>query len=271
MAAGIAGGFATANYDQEVSDLAASILSQIENDVPPTTISGSNLDTPIVDTTNGLIGSMFTKTEKGFLLTPKSLNERLNGGVLTKDMQEAVNYLYEAKLTKYNTTDTFQIDSPLRRDEAAKFFSVFAATTLNRTEDNSKSCSFTDLASGHTDLQTNMISACKMGIFKGKDGMFYPTNSLTNGEALTVLIRIIHGSMDETNKEHWAKFYWQKAQSYGLTQGSVIDSMNYLDKPITRGDMARLFEAARFITILKLDIGSDIIYSLESQGFIPLK
>lgn len=89
---------------------------------------------------------------------------------------------------------------------------------MKKTEDQTKNCLFTDLAEGHTDLQTNMTASCKMGIFKGNDGFFNPTKSLTNGEALTVLIRIIHGNLDETNADHRAKNYRVKAQRYGLTQ-----------------------------------------------------
>lgn len=74
--------------------------------------------------------------------------------------------------------------------------------------------------------------------------------------------------MDETSTDHRAKSYWQKAQVYGLTQGTLIDSIKYLDKPISRGDMARLLEAARFIPAIKKDLGGEISYSLSSQGFV---
>lgn len=144
---GLAGSFVTANYDAEVSALAASILQQIENDVPPSITTGSNLETPIVDTTNGLIGTIFLKTNDGFSLTSKGLNARLNGGILTKDIQDAISYMYDEKLTKYSTAESFNTEATLRRDEAAKFFSVFARTTMHKTEDATKTCSFQDIGS----------------------------------------------------------------------------------------------------------------------------
>lgn len=83
-------------------------------------------------------------------------------------------------------------------------------------------------------------------------------------------MRIVYGPMSETDSEHRAKNYRQKAQSYGLTQGTLIDSMDYLDKPISRGDMARLLEAARFIPLAKKTLGGDVTYSLSNQGYIRL-
>lgn len=151
-----------------------------------------------------------------------------------KDTQEAVNYLYDQKLTKYNTLASFQADTSLRRDEAAKFFSLFAIQVMKKQEDITKNCTFNDLVEGHTDLQPNVISACRLGIFKGSNSMFNPTAPLTNGEALAVLIRILSGNRDETSSEHRAKSYRQKAQMYGLTQGTLMDSMQYLDTPISR-------------------------------------
>lgn len=73
--------------------------------------------------------------------------------------------------------------------------------------------------------------------------------------------------MSETDPEHRAKNYREKAQSYGLTQGTLIDSSAYLDQPITRGDVARLLEAARFIPLVKKELGGDIVYSLSTQGY----
>jgi len=255
-------------YDDLANDLANSIFTQLQNDIPP--VEKVEIDDDLdVSISNTLPDGIFIKKERSFVLTPASLNARLNGGALVKDPADAIQYLYTQKLTKYNTLASFQSDAPLRRDEAAKFFWLFASQIMKKTEDQTKNCLFTDLAEGHTDLQTNMTASCKMGIFKGNDGFFNPTKSLTNGEALTVLIRIIHGNLDETNADHRAKNYRVKAQRYGLTQWSVLDSMKYLDKPATRWDIARLLESARFIPLLKEQLGGEISYSLTAQWYVP--
>ena len=116
-----------------------------------------------------------------------------------------------------------------------------------------------------------MVDACKLGIFNGNNGSFNPTKPLTNGEALAVLMRITSGKMDESNTGHRAMAYRKKAQSYGLTQGTFMDSSSYLDEPITRGNVARLIEAASYIPALKLQLGGDVSYSFTKQGYVTNK
>lgn len=260
---------ASPDYDAETNDLVANILQILDNDVPPVEETGNNV---VVFSSNEIIAMNvlvpFVQKNDNYVLTSKSLNERRNGGVLLKDPQAAIDYMASQKLTKYTTVESFQSDAPLRRDEAAKFFSLFAKQVMNKNINDTKECTFKDMAEGHTDLQSDVITACKLGIFNGKDGFFNPTKSLTNGEALAVLIRIVDGAMDETNSEHRAKAYWQKAQSYGLTQGTFLDSAAYLDQPMTRGNMARLLEAASYIAPLKLQLGGNIAYSFTAQGFV---
>lgn len=260
--------FAT-NYDQLAEDLTNSILTQILNDIPPTvsTTGDSETTEPTTSIVEELHGE-FSIDDDRFLLTNKALNSRLNGWILTKDTTAAIDYLYQQKLTKYNTLQSFQSDNHLRRDEAAKFFSLFAKQVVKSTADTTKACSFKDLDEWHSDLIGDITVACQLGIFRGSNGYFNPTGSLTNAEALTVLMRIVYGPMSETDSEHRAKNYRQKAQSYGLTQWTLIDSMDYLDKPITRGDIARLLEAARFVPLAKKTLGGDISYSLSEQGFV---
>lgn len=263
------GSYVAANtYDDLVDELANSILEQIENSVEHVETTGKNIDITIDETLNTTLSNTFIKAENSYIVTAQTRNSRLNGGIILKEIKGAVDYLYDQKLTKYNTLDAFQPDSSLRRDEAAKFFSVFAAQVLKKQEDEAKNCTFNDLAEGHTDLKTNVVSACRLGIFKGSNGMFNPTASLTHGEALTVLIRILSGNMDESSADHWAKAYWEKAQLYGLTQGTLMDSIKYLDEPISRGDIARLLEAARLVAAIKTNLQSDVNFSLTSQWYI---
>ena len=262
-------GFAAADqYDDLVNELANSILEQIHNDVPPVETSG-NLDIPTPE--SNLPEGVFFEVNNSFTLTPASLNARLNGWVLVEKYADAISYLHTQQLTKYNTEASFQTENHLRRDEAAKFFGLFASQVMKKQSDTTKTCEFKDLAEWHTDLKSNVIAACQLGIFRGKDGYFNPTGSLTNGEALTVLIRIIYWALDESHTDHRAKDYLLKAQSYGLTQGTLLDSMKYLDTPATRWDVARLLEAARFIPLLKEELWGDITYSLNSQSYIRTK
>lgn len=166
-----------------------------------------------------------------------------NGLVLT-DTQTAIDYLYTQGLTRFSTANTFMADKNLRRDEAAAFFSRLARDVLWITPDTSlRECyNFTDLSLGYKDLQGEMIAWCQLGLFKGSDGKFMPTASFTNAQALTVLIRLIDGIKEE-NGSHWAENYLNTAKALWLTNWLSADNKSNLDKPITRGDVAKLIEA----------------------------
>lgn len=118
----------------------------LDNDVPPADDTGnSTFSSHEIIAINVL--TPFIQKDGAFTLTPKSINERRNGGVLLKNVQSAVDYLSSEKLTKYTTAESFQPDAFLRRDEAAKFFSVFAKEVMHKTADTTKKCEFNDLAS----------------------------------------------------------------------------------------------------------------------------
>ena len=251
--------------DNKVDALAASILTQIQEDVEPI------VATPTTQTqtdTSAFLATLFMKTDKWFILHTTAKNARRNGGILIKSEQNAINFLYGKGLTKFNTLQWYQPEALLRRDEAAKFFGLFAMNVMKKSEDEAKECVFLDLAEWHIDLQTNVVSSCRLSLFQWKNGYFNPTWQLTNGEALAVLIRITDGKMDESSANHWAEHYRLKAQGYGLTQWTTMDSSKYLDTPITRGDIARLLEAAQYIPSLKTELGSNIMYSLALQWFV---
>lgn len=133
------------NYDSQASSLVANILSILDNDVPPPADTGSStLSSHEIISLNVL--TPFVQKGTSFILTAKGLSTRRNGGVLLKEVQGAVDYLSSQNLTKYTTAASFQPDASLRRDEAAKFFSLFAEQVMHKTPDESKTCAFTDLA-----------------------------------------------------------------------------------------------------------------------------
>lgn len=54
----------------------------------------------------------------------------------------------------------------MTREEAAKFFSVFAQTQFDKQEDAMAACQFADIATADLTLKNNITLACKLGIFK---------------------------------------------------------------------------------------------------------
>lgn len=167
-----------------------------------------------------------------------------NGMVLT-DIQAAIDFMYTNGLTKFNTTSTFMANSSLRRDEAAAFFARFARDVLGMTPDTSKTeCNaFTDLSQGHKDLQWEMIASCQLGLMKWSNGKFMPKDKFTNAQALTVIVRLLHGEQEEPSNTHRATEYRSSAVTMTVTEWLQAGKYENLDKYISRGEVARLIEA----------------------------
>ncbi|MEI8091361.1 MAG: hypothetical protein WCG98_03865 [bacterium] len=81
-------------------------------------------------------------------------------------MKTAVDWMYTAGLTSKATLADFLPNKTMTRQEASKFFSVFAKSEFNKTEKASDTCAFSDMRLSDTTLTTSITSACKLGIFK---------------------------------------------------------------------------------------------------------
>lgn len=132
-------------------------------------------------------------------------------------------------------------DKPLRRDEASKFFWQYATSIQHSQADDSKNeCNlFTDLTEWHSDLVDSVIISCKLWLFKWSYNKFMPTELLTNGQAITVIIRMIDGKKDES-QWHFAQNYFEKAQELWIMKWLSLNSSNRFDDFTTRWEVAIL-------------------------------
>lgn len=159
------------------------------------------------------------------------------GPVATQELQNAITRMYSEWLTKYSTIQKFLPYNTMTREEAAKFFSVFAQTQFDKQEDAMAACQFADIATADLTLKNNITLACKLGIFKWYNGNFLPKDTLNNWQAITVLMRIMVGMMTEPASAFYAN-YLAKAQQMWL-----VDSMN-TEAFITRWEAALLLYKA---------------------------
>lgn len=210
---------------------------------------------------------VFDQTAMKLRLTDSQFVQRVAGGIILADTQQAVDYLFNQWLTKYNTETSFMANNSLRRDEAAAFFSRLANFVMGKLPDvNKAGCTtFSDLDEGHTDLKAVMIQSCQLGLFKGTQGAFLPTKSLTNAEAIAVLVRLINGYESEQTDGHRAKNYFLLAQKMGVLKWLAGNDSTKLDKPITRWDVAKMLETARLIIFIKSKLGVDDANKLISS------
>ncbi len=158
----------------------------------------------------------------------------------TEELAKAIAAIYDMKITKFNTVESFMPDQPIRRDEAATMFYRFvtAESSLSLSTVNSN-CDFPDLAQAHSDLIEVVRSSCEAWLFYGAQGKFLPTASITNAQAITVMARILDGKKDET-QWHWADNYYDVLTAEGVMYWLPMrDKRNY-DQSISRWDIAIL-------------------------------
>lgn len=128
-------------------------------------------------------------------------------------IDDAIIWMYHNNYTIYNTRETFKPTRLMRRDEAAKFFVTLAHSLDKKEIKFDQECQFYDLNEWHRDLKDIMIESCKLGIFKGYQGRFMPTDNLTNAQTLALLVRILSWYEDESNVEYRADNYYNKANT----------------------------------------------------------
>ena len=71
----------------------------------------------------------------------------------------------------------------------------------------------------------HIVAACEYGLVKGSQGNYFPNKSLTEAEALTVVIRAIMGMQDET-KDPWWTEYHEVGKWLGILDNETVWDLN---------------------------------------------
>jgi len=138
-------------------------------------------------------------------------------------LENAITWMYNAGLTIYNNKEDFLPNNYMTREEASKFFSVFAKEEFSLQEDPNKVCNFLDISLADPTLTSSIKSSCKMGIFKWYNNRFMYSNKLTNAQAVTVLMRIVFGWMYEPDSAYYIN-YLNKAKEIWVVWNIDINS-----------------------------------------------
>ncbi len=145
----------------------------------------------------------------------------------------ALQWMYDRGFTKYNTLEGFRANDPITRWEAAKFATNYG--DVIQLAWSYSTCDFDDIWGYDETLFAHIAEACKLWLLKWSNRKFYPNNNITEAEALTMLMRSIHGIQDETTAP-WYLNYYDLAQKYGmLAEGETLESIGYTS--ITRGKL----------------------------------
>ena len=152
------------------------------------------------------------------------------------NIQEVISRMYDNWLSLYSTPATFKPDNNIRRDEAAKFITIFAYAMLNQQWKESPECyTFNDINKVNS-LQTYIIQSCELWYMKWANNKFDPTGNLTNEQAIAIIIRANDWRLEEPKSDR-SKNYYARAKELG-----IIDGLDLSNKTaaITRGNFAIL-------------------------------
>ncbi|MBC7504086.1 hypothetical protein H7169_03870 [Candidatus Gracilibacteria bacterium] len=171
-------------------------------------------------------------------------------------------WLSENSLTKFSNTTEFRSRDSITRGEAAKFMVNFAG--LIGIEKTNTNCEFSDTDKYDLSLREFTIESCEYELFRGNNGRFLPNNTITEAQALAVVIRSAYGMQDESGKL-WYSEYFSIGKDLAIITTEIMAT---LDKtPITREKLAtwiyRIYKANSYAE----ESGEDLtIYESDAEG-----
>lgn len=155
------------------------------------------------------------------------------------ELQNAILWMYNYGLTKYNWVSEYRGNDQLTREQASKFFVEYSEKYLEVKIDTSKDVSFSDLNEADYTLQPFIKKASQAWLFKWVQGNFLPLNTLTRAQAVAVIMRSIVGIKDETG-DYWYSEYFNKATNAWILEGLWFELYDLDSVFITRGEVALL-------------------------------
>lgn len=169
-------------------------------------------------------------------------------------VSEVLPWMNTNGLTKFSKSADFRPNDSITRWEASKFVASF--WQLKKLAKKWGSCAFSDTNGYDSTLTPSIQQACELGLLKWSNGKFMPNSSLTEAQALAIVIRSLDGFLDETVTP-WYKNYFTKAQSYGMISTETLQSVN--GKNVTRGKLGTWFYQANTPKMVKDDMKKDEI------------
>lgn len=159
---------------------------------------------------------------------------------------------------------SFRPNDTVTRGEISKFFAKFAASQGMKKIKSVAECSFKDIEGYDSTLVPNIIEACEYGLVKWSQGNYYPNKSLTEAEALTVVIRAIVGMQDETRDPWWTEYY-EVGKWLGILDTEGVWDLN---KSALRGKVATwLYRASQVDVDAAQKEGTDELKDVLTEIF----
>jgi hypothetical protein len=160
--------------------------------------------------------------------------------VLDWNEDSIIKSLHDKGITIHETRENYKPNQDIRRDEAAKMLTLaipFISWGSKATLSNS-TCTFSDSNLARADLRNILTESCKKWLFKWSNWQFRPSNSITNGQILTVLWRMLYWTQDESIG-HYATKYVSLLEKDGYLENLTMP-WSERDKPADRWTLAKL-------------------------------
>lgn len=183
--------------------------------------------------------------------------------VWAQSFSTVYNWMFSNGLTTMSETN-FRPNDQVTRGEISKFFAKFAEVKELEKTKSASECQFNDVDGYDHTLVPTIVEACQYGLVKGSNGSYFPNKSLTEAEALTVVVRSLLGFQDETATPRWTEYY-NAGKWLGILDNETLWG---IDKPATRQTVGTwLYKAALVDPATIENQGSDELEAILKEIF----
>ena len=131
--------------------------------------------------------------------------------------------MYDNGLTMYSSPQDFRPTDKITRGETAKFVSKYAEVIWLSKKNNS--CEFIDIDWYDATLVPHIIESCMYGLLKWSNGSFKPSNTITEAEAMTLIIRSYEWMQDETTSPWYLNYFTKAKWLWFLNDADTLESV----------------------------------------------
>jgi len=210
-------------------------------------------------------------TAASLLIVPAAAAETVTfSDVSDRDTAVAVESLRLMGVLDGYQDGTFRPDSKLTRAQFCKM-AVYAMNGESELGMYRAVTVFPDVRPSHwASAYINMAAKGKSIIAGYPDGKFYPEKTVTLGQAVTILLRLL-GYQDENVGGVWPDSYMAVGATIGLTDGVGTDG----NAPLTRAQAAKLFlnllradtlEGGSYLSTIGTPVSDTVLVSSSSTG-----
>lgn len=147
------------------------------------------------------------------------------------DLDQALSMAYQFGITKYSNLTDFRSESLVTREQIAKMMLQFAKAMSRNGSKWDFNCAFTDLNTTDPTLTNYITDACSQGMIKWWANAFHPQDNVSYAQAITMLMRVMNGTLNEPNQ------WWTPYEQYAINQWYLTQALGQPTWLITRGEL----------------------------------